>query len=177
MEKDLAEYWWLIAIRGILTILLGLFALVYPVATLAVLILVFGIFALIQGIITAIVGLATVKKDNNWWMMLLEGVVGIFIGIFVLKYTGITVFLMVYLIGLWALVAGVFGIIAGFSLRKEMEGEWLLILIGFAGVVLGILVLTNPASALVVVPTLLGIYGILVGILLMAFAFKVKKLK
>lgn len=177
MDKELAEYWWLIAIRGVLTILLGIFALVYPVATLSVLVLVFGIFALIQGIIAAIVGLASSKKDNSWWMTLLEGVVGIFIGIFILKYTGVTIFLAVYLVGLWALVAGVFGIIAGFSLRKEIEGEWLLMLIGFAGVVLGILVLTNPASALVVIPTLLGVYGVLVGILLMAFAFKVRKLR
>ncbi len=177
MDKSLAEYWWLVAIRGILTIILGIFALVYPVATLAVLIFVFGVFALVEGIITAIVGVATMRKDNNWWMALLEGLLGVFIGIFILKWTGITVFLTIYLIGLWALIAGVFGIVAGFSLRKEMEGEWLLIMVGFLGVLVGILTLTSPVSALVVIPILLGIYGIAAGIMLMAFAFKVRKLK
>lgn len=72
------------------------------------------------------------------WGVLLAGLGGIAVGILTLLWPGLTALTLLYLIAVWAVVRGVFEIIAAFHLRRELESEWFLALSGLLSVTLGV---------------------------------------
>src|SRR6266581_164653 len=75
------NYWWILAIRGLLAVLFGLAAFVWPGLTLLVLVLLFGAYALVDGVIAVVVSLQERRVFARWWVLLLEGLVGIAAGV------------------------------------------------------------------------------------------------
>jgi uncharacterized membrane protein HdeD (DUF308 family) len=72
------NYWWLLAIRGLLAVLFGLAALVFPGLTLLVLVLLFGAFAVANGVMAVIISFQGRNVFPQWWLLLIEGLLGIF---------------------------------------------------------------------------------------------------
>src|SRR2546430_15227078 len=71
------NYWWTMGIRGLLAVLFGLAALVWPRLTLLVLVYLFGAYALVDGVVAVIVSIQERKNLRYWWVLLLEGIAGI----------------------------------------------------------------------------------------------------
>ena len=65
-------------------------------------------------------------------------------------------------------------IIGAIQLRKEIEGEWLLILSGAIAIIFGILMFTRPASAALAVVWMIATFAIIFGIDLIMLAFKLR---
>jgi uncharacterized membrane protein HdeD (DUF308 family) len=78
-------------------------------------------------------------------------------------------------IAIWAIFRGILEDLDG-TARKEIEGEWLLILGGVASVVFGVLLLARPGAGALAVITLIAIYALVIGLLLVILAFKVRGL-
>jgi len=126
----LVRNWWMMLLRGIAGILFGLIAFFRPGIALGALVLLFGLYAIADGvlaIITAFQRRGGVLGDR-WWVLLLEGLVGICAGVITLFYPGITAIVLLYLIAFWALVTGIFELVAAFRLRKVITNEWMLVL-------------------------------------------------
>ncbi len=174
MVTLLARNWWVVLIRGIAAILFGIAALVWPALTLAVLVLLFGAYALVDGIFAIIAGFIARKEQERWWMMILVGLSGIIVGVLTFLWPGITGLVLLYMIAAWAVVSGIFEIAAAVRLRREIEGEWLLILAGAATVLFGILLILFPGAGALTVAWLIGIYAIVVGVLLVILAFRIR---
>ncbi len=138
------HYWWLLGIRGLLAVLFGLAALVWPGLTLLVLVLLFGAYALVNGVIAVIVSLQERSIFARWWVLLVEGLVGIIAGLVTFLWPAITALVLLYLIALWAIVTGVFEIIAAFSGPLSAVQEWTLALVGILSVLLGVLLAIQP---------------------------------
>ena len=85
----LSRYWWMIALRGLLLLLFGLAAILWPGATLTVLVLWIGAGFLVNG--AFVLGAAIVGRDvqGRGWL-LLDGLLGIAVGILTFLYPGIT---------------------------------------------------------------------------------------
>lgn len=81
---------------------------------------------------------------------------------------------MLYLIGAWAIVTGVFQIIAAFQLRRRIQDEWLLALGGLGAIVFGILVELFPGGGALAIVWAIGLFAILYGIVLIALAFRLR---
>ena len=79
------------------------------------------------------------------------------------------------LIAAWAIVHGVFEIVAAIRLRKEIKNEWLLILSGALSVVFGIFMIVNPGAGALAVLWLIGVFAVAYGALLVVLSFKLKK--
>jgi uncharacterized membrane protein HdeD (DUF308 family) len=174
MITVLSRYWWLVGIRGVAAILFGIAAFLWPGITLAVLVLFFGIYALIDGIFAVIAGIAGFRKEERWWMMLLQGVAGIILGVLTLLWPDITALVLLYFIAAWAIVTGVFEIVAAIRLRREIEGEWLLVLAGVCSVIFGVLLVILPGHGALAVVWLIGAYAIVYGVLLVVLAFRLR---
>jgi uncharacterized membrane protein HdeD (DUF308 family) len=177
MTAILARNWWLLAIRGVAAILFGIGAFLWPGITLAVLVLMFGAYAFVDGIFAIIAGVAARKEQERWWMMILVGIAGIITGVLTFMWPNITALVLLYFIAAWALVTGVLEIAAAIRLRKEIEGEWLMIVAGIASVIFGVLLLIMPGAGALAVAWIIGSYALLFGILLLVLAFRLRSMK
>ena len=90
---------------------------------------------------------------------------------------GITALGLLILIAAWAIVTGIMELVAAVRLRKIIDNEWLLVLAGIASVMLGILLLFQPAAGALVLLWWIGAWALLFGILLMILAFRMRNWK
>jgi uncharacterized membrane protein HdeD (DUF308 family) len=64
---------------------------------------------------------------NYWWLLLIEGLLGILIGLLTFLWPSITALVLLYLIAGWAIVTGVLEIAASFSRRLPATMEGILV--------------------------------------------------
>jgi uncharacterized membrane protein HdeD (DUF308 family) len=166
------NYWWLMGIRGILAVLFGLAAIVWPRLTLFVLVILFGAYALVNGVIAVIVSLQESRNFRHWWVLLLEGLAGIAVGVLTFIWPAITALALLYLIAAWAIVTGVFEIAAAFSGWLPLAMEWTLALAGVLSVLFGVLLAILPGVGLLSLVWLIGLYAIVFGVVLIIRAIQ-----
>ena len=124
MLHTLTANWWALALRGLVAVLFGLLTFFLPGITLVTLVLLFGAYALADGVFNVI---AFFRVASHQWALLIEGVVGIIAGVVTFAWPAITAMALLYLIAFWAILTGIFEIVAGIRLRKTIANEWLLI--------------------------------------------------
>src|SRR5262245_60271037 len=174
MNMVLVRNWWALLIRGLAAIVFGLIAFFAPGVTVAALVILFGAYALVDGVFAIIAGLRAAQRHERWWPLALEGVVDIIAGIIVFLLPAAAVLGLLYLISAWSIVTGVFRIAAAIRLRRQIEGEWLLILNGVFSVLFGLVIFLFPGVGLITVVWIIGMYAIVFGILLVALGFRLR---
>lgn len=176
----LTQKWWAVAWRGVFALMFGVLVFFWPGISLIWLVMLFGAYALADGIfaLASAIEKATEKTSEPkqpWWPMLLQGVVGIAAGVLTFAWPGITALVLLYLIAAWAMITGIFQIVQAIRLRKEIEGEWMLVLGGIASVVFGLLLQIFPGAGALATVWLIGIYSMAFGVLLMFLAFRLRQ--
>jgi uncharacterized membrane protein HdeD (DUF308 family) len=170
----LARNWSLILLRGICAILFGIMAFAWPGATLMVLVTLYGVYAAIDGGLAIAAAFRGGTVMPRWWLVLV-GIISLGAAIAAFAYPGMTAMLLVMFIGAWGVARGVFEIIGAIQIRKEIEGEWILILHGVVSIIFGLLLLLRPGEGALALIWLIASYAIFVGLLLVMLAFKLKK--
>jgi uncharacterized membrane protein HdeD (DUF308 family) len=102
-------------------------------------------------------------------------IVGIAAGLVTLLLPGLTALTLLYVIAAWAVLTGVLEIIAAVRLRRQLTGEWRLVLSGVLSVVFGGLVMAAPAAGALAITLWIGAYAIVFGGLLLALAFRLRR--
>lgn len=174
MVHVLARNWWAIALRGVVAILFGLFAFLYPGATLFALIIVFGAYALVDGVFAIIASVRAAKSHERWLYLLLSGIVGILAAAVVWFYPGLAALTLLYVIGAYAIITGVLEIAAALRLRELMTDWWWWLVAGLASLIFGALLFWHPGVGALAVLWLIGTYAIAFGIFLLGFAWRLK---
>jgi uncharacterized membrane protein HdeD (DUF308 family) len=176
MLELLSRYWWVLVIRGVMAMALGVFAFVWPLETIAALVVVFGATALIDGTFAVVASIAGHSLTSYWWVLLLQGLLGIGVGMLTLFNPAITAVALLFYIAVWAIGIGVLQIIAAVRLRHDITGEWWLALGGIAAVAFGVLLIQNPAAGALAVLWLIGSFALVWGVMLMLGGFDVRRL-
>ena len=165
--------WWMLVLRGVCAILFGVLAFTRPGLTLGALILLWGIYAFADGII-AFTAAFSGAGIAPWWVLILEGLVGVAAAAAAFLIPGITALVLLYIIAVWAIVKGLFEIAAAIQLRKEIDNEVWLGLAGLASVFFGIVLFARPGVGVLAVVWLIGMYAIAFGVFLVALGFRVR---
>ncbi len=173
MLKQLAENWWSFAMRGVFALLFGTLALSFPVKTVLVLILMFGVWALIDGITALIMAIG----QKGWFWYLIAGILSVAAGLFAISQPGATGRAILLLIAIWAIAKGIVEIIEAIQLRKEIEGEWALILTGILSILFGLFVLARPGAGALALIWVIALYSYMFGILQILIGFRLRRLK
>jgi uncharacterized membrane protein HdeD (DUF308 family) len=174
MIGTLSRSWWIVALRGVVGILFGLVAFFMPGITLFVLVIIFGAYMLVDGILALAQAIRFRHEKERWPSLLLEGVLGIVIGLITLVWPGITALAWLYTIAIWAVVTGVLEIVLAIRLRKEVKGEWFVALTGVVSIALGIALVLLPLAGLLAWVWLIGAYSIVFGVILIALALRLR---
>jgi uncharacterized membrane protein HdeD (DUF308 family) len=174
LAKLLSQYWWVLLVRGIVSILFGVVAFAWPGLTLAMLVLFFAAFVLVDGVFDVFHAFSGRNENDHWWVLLLEGLLGIAFGVITWVNPGVTTLVLLLFIAFWAMATGTLRIIMAVRLRKEIKGEWWLILSGLASVVFGVIVLARPGAGALAMLLFIAAWAIVVGVFLVILSFKAR---
>lgn len=177
MLKTVADRWWVMLVRGICVILIGLGAIVWPQVTLFVAILFFGVFTMADGVTAFVLGINGKPDGRVWWEMIALGILAIVAGLGALVWPDLTLAVFIIYAAVSAIVHGVLEIIAAIKLRKVIDGEWLLALSGLFSIGFGILLFVYPIAAAEAFAIVIGIYMLFFGAMAVALALRLKSLK
>ncbi|OZE83731.1 hypothetical protein CH304_08635 [Rhodococcus sp. 15-649-1-2] len=175
--KDL---WWAVLLRGIVAVIFGIVALVWPGVTVWALVVVFGAYAIVDGISAIIRAVQSRRVESGWVWWLLGGVVSLVAGIVAFVWPGITALAAVFVIGIWAIMGGILEIAGSIRLRKVAgtspgASHWGMLL--FAGIVellFGLVLVFSPVSGILSIVWLIGVFAVLFGVLFVVSAFQVR---
>lgn len=166
--------WWTFVILGIISVALGIFALVNPQATASLPVQLLGVFVVLDGLFKMIT--AVWERRYRWGMRCVGGVVEILIGALLFAWATeiveVALTFILYLAGIGFLIAG------GVSMVQAIQGrrEWTALLtgalmLGFGGL---LFTLTGPMAVSLVWITGIFLFGI--GAVLLVAGFRIRKL-
>src|SRR4030088_3193355 len=100
-----------------------------------------------------------------WWLVLLQGIASLIIGLLLLTETGVTVFYLVVFLGVYWLISGIFDLVSLFVDRRHWGWK---VFSGVIGIVAGLIIVRHPVWSAVLVPVtlvwILAFIGILIGV-------------
>src|SRR5216110_2068932 len=174
--ETLKRHWWVPVIRGVAAIIFGIIAFVYPGLTIAVLVLLFGAWILVDGVFRVIGAIGHRASDKEWGFDVFIGIVGVIIGFVTFHDPRITALALIIYIAAWALMIGATEIALAIKLRREIKGEWFLILMGLLSIVFAVMLLWNPLPGALALVWLIASYAIVFGFLGFILGFRLRSL-
>jgi uncharacterized membrane protein HdeD (DUF308 family) len=109
---------------------------------------------------------------KNWWALAFRGLAAVLFGLLTFLLPGITLATLVLLFGAYALVDGIFNVIAFFKVASHY---WALLIEGVIGIIAGVLTFAWPAITALVLLYLIAFWAILTGIFEIFAAIRLRK--
>jgi uncharacterized membrane protein HdeD (DUF308 family) len=173
--KRTARY---LAFAGVGAIVFGVIVLVWPGISLVALTALFGAFAFVYGILAVGGGLNLLAhRSTNWVPFVLGGLAGIGIAVVTFFAPGMTALALVYFIAMWAIVTGVFEIVAAIDMYGEVSGAAWIGATGALSIVFGGIVAIWPGSGALAILWLIGAYAIIGGIARLVAAYRIHEFR
>jgi uncharacterized membrane protein HdeD (DUF308 family) len=108
--------------------------------------------------------------SQHWWVVLLRGLLGILFGVMAFAWPGITLLVLVLLWGAYALIDGIFEVIAG------IRGKWgSLVVLGLLGIAAGIITYWRPGITAITLVWVFAFWAIVAGVMQVAAAIRLRK--
>ena len=170
---------WLLGIRGVLAIIFGVLAVIWPGVTVIALALLFGIFAVVTGVEQIVHAIRPSPGPSNPITGFADGTgpriargvagaVGVVLGVSAIIWPHITGVVLAVLVGAWAVVTG----LADLWLATRQHGGWSMALIGALAIVAGLFIMVRPAAGALAIAWAIGLYAIISGVLLLVAAYQ-----
>jgi len=164
--------WWLLAVLGVVSIALGVVLMFWPGQTLTVVATIIGLLMLIAGVIRFSVAVFDSHASDRW-IMAIAGIIGIVLGIIVMKNPEATIKLIVLITVIFWLVSGLVDLFRGLT-DSSMPDRGIRIGAGALAVFFAMIVLVWPAITIGIFAIIVGVYVVLVGVLEVVAAFQIK---
>jgi uncharacterized membrane protein HdeD (DUF308 family) len=171
LESTARQTGWTMALRGVLAVIFGIIALRNPNAAAAAFVIVFAIYAFADGLLNFVLAGRLGRAGQRWGWYLFEGIASIALGVVALAYPKATLLALVLLVGIRAIVMGIFELGAAFS-WQGVESRWLLGLTGVLSIILGILLFASPGAGGLALIWTIGVYAIIFGVMLFALGIR-----
>lgn len=169
----LAREWPAVFVMGLITLALGVVVIAWPQETLKVISVLIGLQILVYGIYGLVSAFARDAISPGWTGFV--GILGIIIGIVVLRNPFETVAVLAALLGVVWIIGGIIEVIGSIA-DGGAEHRWLGVLGGLLSIAAGIVVVSWPAPTVTVVAWISGLYLIVFGLFLCVSAFQLRSL-
>ena len=141
--------------------------------TFTVLVVLLGIFAFVSGLFTILVGAVWPPGWGVRGLMVLEGVLGIVVGILIFLRPESAAIALIYLIAAWAIIRHPPAVQA-LRLRRVIDGDWAMIVGGLTSVIFGVLLAIWPKESLIALVWIFGVFAVVFGVMQLVLANRVK---
>lgn len=176
MESKLFKNWWLLAVNGIIAILVGILLLFTTPEFINTIVRIIGLVVLVGGVVLLITALYYLKKDRSVLMMMIQSVASITIGLIILIFPESSLKWFLILIGVWAVIVGLFQLVILINLGKNLANRNLILLNGLLTIALGVVLILYPVEFAGVIVKVLGIAAALFGAVMIYLGFAVRKI-
>jgi uncharacterized membrane protein HdeD (DUF308 family) len=170
----LGRNWWVFVLYGLIAVVFGVIAILQPLATAIALAWTFGVMALAEAVIT-VVALFHREVDVSRGWLVFYGLVSLAFGLLGIFHPVAVAGALLVLLAAWLIVAGIYRIAFAIRVRRVIRGEWLMILSGALGILLGAMFLLRPLSGLVVATLWIGMAALFYGVLQVAAGFRLRR--
>ena len=170
----LSSNWWAAAIRGVIAILVGTFAILAPAPTLVALLMIFAAYSFVDGVFAIVLAVRGARKHERWGWLAFNGVVSIAAAAVAVFFPGPTIVAFGILFAAWAIVSGSASLAAGLGLGKS-HGRWWLIAGGIITILLGVWALFDLGLGLLALSYLVGFQALFAGFTLLALAYHLRE--
>ena len=165
--------WWVLLFAGILSLAVGVVALVWPGKTVIVVAIVFAIWLIVSGIFSLVRGFAHGLTGGMRALFIITGILSLVLGIFAIRGEFQELYILSLFIGIGFLFRGFASLFLGF---ESKEGRGSNIFFGIVMIIGGVVVLVWPGISLVTLTWVVGIWLIIIGIYEIIAAFSVKRM-
>jgi uncharacterized membrane protein HdeD (DUF308 family) len=170
-EKQWWSSWWIPMVVGLISLVCGLAALVWPGVTLLALALIAGVNLTVLS--AFVVGEAIADDEaQDRTLRIVLGVLGVIAGLIVMRRPGETLLVLILAIGIWLVIDGVVEILH--ALVAGGPHRWLLVLGGLIDAGLGVALLAWPKLGLGTVAVLVGLGFVVRGMMLMVGGWRLR---
>jgi uncharacterized membrane protein HdeD (DUF308 family) len=171
-----ARYWWVLVLQGVLGILFGILAIMFPDIALTTLVYIFAAWALIAGVSQVAEGFRVAEARGRSWPFAVSGVISIIAGIVAVIVPGITILGLILVLGYWLVIQGIMEIYAAWRIRKEVTNEWILAVAGAARAVVGVIILAMPFFGAILTVSFLAVSAIFAGLAALSVGWRLRGL-
>jgi uncharacterized membrane protein HdeD (DUF308 family) len=175
-ERRLARIWKLTALRGAAAIAFAAVILIWPSIGVTVLIAVFGAFALLSGLATIGGALRVPMSRNRRAWFVVEGLLGIAVGVVVFVWPDLSALGLLYAIAAWAIAIGVIEIALSFDLPISGSRSLLLGLSGLLSIGFGAIMFAKPGAGAIALLALIAAFAFVSGVVQIVFAFELRRI-
>lgn len=112
---------------------------------------------------------------DNWWLFLLRGIAAIAVGVLAFAWPGVTLVTLVLFYGAFALVDGVFALIAAVRGQATLVPRWWLAVVGLLGIGVGIGTFVFPGVTALVLVLFIAAWAIVTGIFQIIGAIQLRR--
>jgi len=166
---------WVLLLQGVLGIVVGVLAIIYPDLALATIALLFAAWAIVSGVSQLAAGWRVAEHRGRSWPFLIAGAASLIAGILALVAPGITILYLILLLGAWILISGAMEVYTAWKIRAEISGEWVMALAGAARVVVGLIILAMPIFGAILTAAIFAAWVILSGIAALFLGWRLRQ--
>jgi len=166
---------WVLLLQGVLGIVVGVLAIIYPDLALATIALLFAAWAIVSGVSQLAAGWRVAEHRGRSWPFLIAGAASLIAGILALVAPGITILYLILLLGAWILISGAMEVYTAWRIRAEISGEWVMALAGALRVVVGVIILAMPIFGAILTAAIFATWAILSGIAALFLGWRLRQ--
>jgi len=174
MYSGLPRSWRVVAARGVVAVLFGLFALARSGMALPVLVMGFGVAVILSGILAIVAGVRAEENQERSWPLVTEGAIAVAVGLIALLLPGAAARFWLYVVSIFVFVSGILHIFAAIRLRRDIVDERVLVVNGALTAAFGVAMVLLPWGGLLALDLLVGASSLCFGLLLVVVSLRLR---
>jgi uncharacterized membrane protein HdeD (DUF308 family) len=166
LQPVLAQYWWVLFLRGALAVTFGIVTLAWPHLSFAVLLVFVATWFFVDGVVALLQAFTSTKR----WPHVLDGSLSIAAASVVIFYPGIAGLALTLTIAFWLIAKGIAQVLIAFRFGGTHGAAWLLGVLGVTTAGFGTFVAHDPAAGLGMMKLISG-FAVLLGLSFVALGW------